>query len=587
MKNKLLTLDDLYEFCIKNNFNHFSSKANGSPIIVHDIARFETADDSVVDGLYKVKLYACHTNENRNKSFISEESMLKALPSFANRPILGHIVEKIDGTLDFDHHNMEVIPDPFNDGEERINYIERAIGVVPESNNAHLVQDDKEDKKFVVVDGYIYTDYGNGAYEIIKRKNGTKVSVELAINEMSFNAKEKHLVIEDFYFNGITCLGEDVGEGMLGSKLTIDSFSMESNSFCSEQEKTECMDSTSNLKLIETLDKLNNTLSKFNIENIQKGGNVVTKFEKLLQKYNVNVDDIKFEYGDMSDEELENAFEEAFGGLEDADVPEPIEEIMEETIEEPIEESVDETVEEPTEEPIEEPTEEPIEEFEEEQEEQTEEPVVELQAKKRKHCSLNEDGSVTISYEISHDEIRSALYNLLSSYEDADNDYYWIADVYESNFIYENWDGSKLYRQNYIVENDNVAFNGERIELFKEYLTASEKASLEEMRKHYYDLKEFKENCELQQLRSKKEAILDSKEFSVLKDNTDYIELRNNMDSYSIEDLETKANVIFAKHVKSGAQYSFAESKKSKLTFGMETNDSYSPYGDLFKNYNN
>lgn len=68
-----------------------------------------------------------------------------------------------------------------------------------------------------------------------------------------------------------------------------------------------------NSKLIETLEKINTTLSNFNINNAEgKEENQVNKFEELLQKYGKTVEDVTFEYKDLSDEELESAFAKAF-----------------------------------------------------------------------------------------------------------------------------------------------------------------------------------------------------------------------------------------------------------------------------------
>ena len=75
----------------------------------------------------------------------------------------------------------------------------------------------------MVVDGIIYEDYGNEAAAIIRDKEFNKVSVELVIYDLSFNAEEKYLEINDFRFNGITALGSEkngkkIEEGMRGSK---------------------------------------------------------------------------------------------------------------------------------------------------------------------------------------------------------------------------------------------------------------------------------------------------------------------------------------------------------------------------------
>ena len=63
------------------------------------------------------------------------------------------------------------------------------------------------DKTYVVATAAIPEEYTKTA-DIIRAKGGTtKVSCELSIYSMSFNAKEKYLELEDFRFNGCTLLG--------------------------------------------------------------------------------------------------------------------------------------------------------------------------------------------------------------------------------------------------------------------------------------------------------------------------------------------------------------------------------------------
>ena len=61
-----------------------------------------------------------------------------------------------------------------------------------------MEHDDERDVDFVMVDGVIWEEYGNQAADILRRKKGTKVSVELSISDLSFNSKEKYLEINDF-----------------------------------------------------------------------------------------------------------------------------------------------------------------------------------------------------------------------------------------------------------------------------------------------------------------------------------------------------------------------------------------------------
>ena len=64
--------------------------------------------------------------------------------------------------------------------------------------------------------------------------------------------------------------------------------------------------------------KLNELEARFsinsNFNDSMKGGNEesMNKFEMLLEKYNKTAEDVTFEYENLSDEELEAAFEKAF-----------------------------------------------------------------------------------------------------------------------------------------------------------------------------------------------------------------------------------------------------------------------------------
>ena len=97
----------------------------------------------------------------------------------------------------------------------------------------------------------------------MKRKKKCSVSVELCIRELSYNAKDKVLDIKDFFFSGVTMLGKDengeeVKPGMANSNIKLADFSQESNSMI--------LSESINEKLVETIDRLNDTLSKFNID---------------------------------------------------------------------------------------------------------------------------------------------------------------------------------------------------------------------------------------------------------------------------------------------------------------------------------
>lgn len=525
MGKKIMTLDSLYKFFVEQNkpFN-FSSKDSGVPIVVTTNGLFakEQADD--MPGMLKLKLKNCHIDTNRNGSHISKENMEKAMPTLKYRPILAYIHELPDGTKDFYAHNVSIIED--DNGESQIVYEEKQVGCFT-ADDPWLEYDKDMDKTYVMAYAVIPEEYTDAA-DIIRRKNGTKVSTELVINELAYNAKEKYLDLVDFYFGGTTLLGADedgneVGEGMLGSRADI-------ADFCHKEPVYNTQD-----KLIEVLDKLNNTLSNFNInqsKSTEEGGDEeMDQFEETM----VEATEVT---------EVENTEETEV--VETESETEEVESIEEETVTETASDSEDGD------------------------DEHTEEKFTK-----------------TFTVEVSHEDIRSALYSLISVYDEEDNDWYGIYSVYDSYFVMQGWCTGKFFKQNYSVDGENVSLSGDRQEVFMMLLTESEKLEIEDMRKNYAALKEFKDNYDANQLMSQKNEVFSREEYVEIIETDGFKELVSNMDKYSIEELEVKCDLLFAAHEKSKHKNFAVESNDKKSTcmrFNAITQDKANekPYGDLF-----
>ena len=547
MVRKFYTLDDLYNFCRENRFESFSAEKQGAPLIVQSFGTFE-ADEKNSDGLMAVKLKSCHTGKNRNKSGITDDNMNKYKHTFKGRPILGAIYKTDTGEYEFRAHDMEII-----DGGEDIEYIEQPIGVISQTDEPYLEYDKKEDKNYLMVSGTIFSDYSRAA-EILERRRTCKCSVEIAVEELSYNCDEDYLSIDKFRFSGVTILGyeqdgvTEIQEGMKGSKITIDDFSIKKNSMFS----ADCQE-----KLIETLEKLNMTLESFNDkkQNSEKGGEkVMNKFEELLAKYGKTADEVTFEYENLSDEELEVAFKEAFEKVE-----EESETVVEETV---VEDMPEETVPEETVEEMAEVVDEPVEE------------VVESEEK------------FVLKYELSHDDIRSALYSLLAAESEEGYYYTWIIEVFDDKFIYQDYMEDKFYRRGYSKDDENVTLGEDKVEVFNEWLSKAERDALDALKADYAVLKEFKNNYDVTELKAKKDAIFARAEYSILADNEEFKTLITDAEKYSVEELDVKADLIFAKFVKASGEYSakteIQTSKTLGLNFNMKQEKKKKAYGNLF-----
>lgn len=546
-KRRIMSINELYEFCLKNNFAHFDSNECGRELMVRMNGNFEKTskdEDKHKESLTPFVSRAFHDHVNLNKSEISEESFNENVPSANFRPILAHITTNSDNELDFGSHDYYVTTD--KDGNDKVIYEEQPIGVI-DGTKTTIEYDEDAGVNRAVLHGYLYDEYCQDAIEILNRRGTVDCSVELCIRELSFNTANKTLQLDDFYVSGLTLLSKDVSPGMAGSNFKIEDFAV----------NAETITFNTDNKLVETLEKLTNILESFDINQKSKEGgtnNKMTKFEELLAKYGKTAEDVTFDYTEMSDEELEAKFAEMF----DDDNSEG-------------DNSGNGESGEPS-----------------------------NDGEGASDPDGNEGESQTFekiirTYEISHEDTRYALYNLLAPYEESDNDYYYISNVFDSYFVYEGWCTDKIYRQNYTKDGDNVAFDGERIELFRELLTASEKAELESMRSNYAALKEFKETAEKNELHAQKEAIINADNYSVLTEkdsegnyvNADFAELVKTMDNYSVEDFETKVKVMHSDYMSAHANFSSVDTKKNTNSVKIFTNMNKKSkpkknYGNLF-----
>lgn len=537
-QSKILTLDSLYQFFVEQNKSvNFSIKNSEKPIVVSIPGNFEQSSDDMV-GMLKLRLKVCHTELNRNGSYISEENMLKAIPSLKYRPLLAYIHTLPSGEDDFYAHNIEIVKD--ENGEEKIRYLEKQVGCFT-TDDPYLEYDEVADKKYVIAHAVIPEEYTSAA-DIIRRKKGTKVSCELVINELAYNAKEKYLELIDFYFGGTTLLGSDeegneINEGMVGSRADISEFCLEEKTYAFQEE------------IIEMQEKLNKIISCFNIDNSKKGGISMNHFEELLAKYSKTTEDITFEYEGLSDEELDTKFAELFDS----------EETQENAVVAKENEEVEEVVE------------------------------VELEAAEEEVVSENE--TFVRSFELSHEDIRCALYALLLPYEEADNEWYYISEVFDNYFVYESWSG-KVYGQAYTKDDEVVSFDGERYELFKELLTASEKAELEAMRSNYAAISEKLKVYEDAEIEAKKVELLNADDYASVRNDEAFAELIKDHANISYEELQLKCDQIILDAVKSG-KYSAVSSvdepaTTSKKQFANPSVKKTKPsrYGKLFAKEN-
>ena len=582
-KKKLLSLDNLYDFFNRRGETiKFNSAETGTDIVVQVMGGIQFSKDTKAEeGLIPVELVACHTGRNRNKSAISKSVMSKSLSSFKNRPILAYIHTPKDEE-EFGWHAMH------EDEDGNVVYDEKIVGVVPESCKASLEYDTEKQRYYVHTLGYLYEEYSH-APQILKRLGEASVSVELNVRELSYDSNNKVLNIEDFFLSGITILGRDedneiVEAGMEGSNIKLLDFSKEQNSLFNL-----------NTDLLAAIEKLNDTISAFNIKSFEKGGeSQMNKFDELLQKYNKTLEDIDFEYEGMSDEELEVKFEELFGEASIVDEGEneidPPTEDFEQEESDNEEENNDEAEDDADDESEDESTDNEME-FEgsdtasENEEDNSSEEEVENH--------IFEYAVNKMNFKVSLNDIQYALTVLVNdTYSESDNTYYSCIVYDDCVVMVDSWTGT-AYRQSYKVRKGVYALTGDRIPVHAVYLTDDEESRLDNMKSSYAVMEKELDNYHNAEAFSEKIEIVSKNEFACLKGQKDFDDFVSEINDekkhlkYSVQDVQNKCDELLLAYVKAGGQVNFEaqENKISKPTlFKLPTKQvKKSRYGNLFK----
>lgn len=526
MKKKILTLEDLVKFCREQKMFSFSSKENGEPICVAIPATFEKKEDENSSLLFAT-IKAFHTGRNRNDSAVTEDAMEKSRSTFAYKPILAAFTTDKNGDEDFMAHEMDM------DDDGNIIYIEKQVGCF--TTDEPWIETDEEDKEkqWIFANCAIPREYTHAA-DIIERKGGTKVSVELIVNEFSYDENEDLLLLKDIEVSGLTLLGvyEEgadpekggaVEEGMKGARLDLSDFSKQKNSPINYEELTNVIKDA----VVKTLQDINNQRKEEN--------NQMNHFEELLQKYGKTAEDITFSYEGLSDEELDAAFAEAFENTPNSGNGEP-------------------------------------------QPENVEFAVTFKGETKNFAKSLNE-------------QIR-AITELVNAQYGAEDDAWYDCEVFDDHtVIFHDWWNGKHFKQKYGNKDGELTLKGERTELFVRYLTEEEIAALDDLKSKFdaqtTELDKATKELDLYKAEPEKLELLNSADYAVVKDTEEFAELskRENYFSLTKDELSQKLDGMLVEFAKKKSREVKPESKPEvgvkRFGFG-DTEKRNSRYGGFF-----
>lgn len=180
---------------------------------------YETSDFRFID----VCIDVMHTGANLNKTSFTKDVINKAVPTIANMPILGYVVNELDDEdKDFKSHEHEL---RITDTDVKYLYAGQAYGVIPESCNPRwVIKDDGTgtEREYLRVDGLIWTKFGDPV-DIFTRDVTKNHSVELT--DMAYEAKRDDGItpVSSFKFDGCCILSTTdpkIQPAMTGSCVT-------------------------------------------------------------------------------------------------------------------------------------------------------------------------------------------------------------------------------------------------------------------------------------------------------------------------------------------------------------------------------
>ena len=494
---------------------------------------------------------------------MTEAAAKKCMETIAYKPILANFTD-VNGELDFTSHDFE-----YNE-DGSVTYYEKQVGCFT-ADKPYMKQDDEhEDRMYVYAKCAIPRGY-TAAADIIERKGGTKVSAELSINKMSYDSKERTLLLEDVVLMGLTLLGTDpesgkeVSEGMEGARLDIADFSADKN--CSFS-KDNLIDEITQAVMARLDNHINNQrkeecgLGSDNFENNEVINDEVTEAEATEEN--------------VADESIEDAVVET-------------ESVEDESGADSQEESTEVTEVETTEEV----TPEVVENFDGDDApgsgdtpgsggsggsgsgdtpgsgsgngnaaaDNASEPEEGSNEAENLHGDLNngQNGGKKafsingITFEVSLSEIQASLCELVNNtYSESDNDYYYI-DVYEGSktVVMCGMFTGRAYKQGYKVRNNVYSLVGDRVSVKAVYVTADEEAELDRMRSNYSAIADKLAKYESE---PEKMNVLNSSDYANIANQKDFEELKKQENHFdlSVDEVKNKADAMLLQYAKSG-----------------------------------
>lgn len=393
--------------------------------------KIEQYDAKEIDTRFiKGKVWICHSGSNYNGSYFSEETIINALPSLANTPILCFYTTNKDGENDFGGHEYQLEK---IDGELDLICKEYAIGVFSESDSKTAKIEDRlcDDgivRQFATCECTLWTKF-NQAMSIFEKQNVKSQSMEITDVEGGF--QEDNLYhMNKFHFNGCTVLSNDVSPAMANASIEVN-FSKENTKSIAEE--------------------IENKLSEFAKYFSKKEDNEMAK--KVVED-KIEEQEVKEIFSQEETTEVVENFE-----TETIEKEEPIKEEMAEDKEKFEDDGEvctkcgnapctceDDFAKEP------------------ESDKKESEDIVDEETPEEMACG--DKKKFSLNFELSHEDVRCQLYDKLWDMSNIENTYYGIVKTMDNYFVYCDCISGQFFEQSYTKSDDSIVFTGERKEVF-------------------------------------------------------------------------------------------------------------------------
>ena len=250
------------------------------PISFSVVDELETEDSRFL----KVIIDVLHTGVNYNESFFTKEVVDENIETIKNTPILGFVRKLSFDEKDFKGH--EYVITKIEDGVER-KYVGSAYGVIPESCNPRWITkitDTGEEREFLQVDGVLWTKFKDST-EIMERDFTKAESMEVDPNSVEGYEDEETGIFHftKFSFDGCCILGDGIQPAMENACITINEVQFTVSDFVKNIQSELNDKYKAFTRLVEKKESKNN---EGKLQNDEEGGNddMATDFSQTIMQ---------------------------------------------------------------------------------------------------------------------------------------------------------------------------------------------------------------------------------------------------------------------------------------------------------------